>query len=92
MTNVSHTKLPSKLRSANSDAEAASKCEFGEDKCVTLQFSVADTGPGISDEAASRLFEPFMQVGVDANNMCAHLFDCKKTIQSCSRGRLPSEN
>jgi PAS domain S-box-containing protein len=35
--------------------------QLGEGRNITLRFSVTDTGPGIANEAAEQLFEPFRQ-------------------------------
>lgn len=65
VTIAPHNKVASSHGSVNHDAEIVGQCEVDKDKCVTLQFAVADSGPGISAQAVGHLFKPFMQVGVD---------------------------
>jgi two-component system sensor kinase FixL len=45
-----------------------------------VQVSVADTGPGISDEMAEKLFQPF--VTTKANGMGMGLSICRGIIES----------
>jgi signal transduction histidine kinase len=46
-----------------------------------VQFSVSDTGPGIPDEALSRIFEPYWQVHRTRSGMGLGLFIARTIIQ-----------
>jgi signal transduction histidine kinase len=52
-----------------------------------VQFSVTDTGPGIPDEASSRIFEPYWQVHETRTGMGLGLFIAKTIIQG-HEGRI----
>jgi signal transduction histidine kinase len=47
-----------------------------------VQFSVADTGPGIPDQALQRIFEPYWQVQKTRQGMGLGLFIAKTIIES----------
>ena len=51
------------------------------------QVSVSDTGPGISDEATKRIFEPYWQVQETRTGMGLGLFIAKTIVES-QTGRL----
>ena len=48
------------------DGEVSIRCGRGVTGPNRLRISVADTGPGIPEEAVGRLFEPFERLGADA--------------------------
>lgn len=52
-----------------------------------VQVSVADTGPGISAAALSRIFEPYWQVQKTRNGMGLGLF-IAKTLVTAHRGKM----
>ncbi len=65
LTQILHNLISNALKFTTEGAvEVHAACDRVSDTRARLRFSVVDTGPGISDEDAGRLFQPFTQLDV----------------------------